>query len=360
MSHNSFGNLLKFTTWGESHGEAIGCVVDGFPSGITIDTKFIQTKLNLRKPGQSKFTTQRKEKDEVKILSGIFEGKSTGAPISMIINNTDQRSKDYSDIKNKFRPGHADYTYFIKYKNYDYRGGGRSSARETAMRVAAGALAELLLKKFCSNKLKVTSAVIQIGNEKINDKSWNNSFINKNPFFSPNKTIVKKWEELILFHRKNGSSLGAIIEVRVSNCPVGIGEPIYQKLDSEISKAIMSINAVKGIEFGSGFNLVNLDGTNASDQMDLNKKNISFDSNHAGGVLGGISSGQDVVFRYVVKPTSSVLTEKKTITKNLRKTKIKTIGRHDPCVGIRAVPVGIAMTNFVLADLYLINKSKSP
>jgi len=359
MSHNSFGNLLKFTTWGESHGEAIGCVVDGFPSGITIDTKFIQTKLNLRKPGQSKFTTQRKEKDEVKILSGVFEGKSTGAPISMIIHNTDQRSKDYSDIKNKFRPGHADYTYFMKYKNYDYRGGGRSSARETAMRVAAGALAELLLKKFCSNKLKVTSAVIQIGNEKINDKSWNNSFINKNPFFSPNKTIIKKWEELILFHRKNGSSLGAIIEVRVSNCPVGIGEPIYQKLDSEISKAIMSINAVKGIEFGSGFNLVNLDGTNASDQMDLNKKNISFDSNHAGGVLGGISSGQDIVFRYVVKPTSSVLTEKKTITKNLRKTKIKTIGRHDPCVGIRAVPVGIAMTNFVLADLYLINKSKS-
>ncbi len=359
MSHNSFGNLLKFTTWGESHGEAIGCVVDGFPSGITIDTKFIQTKLNLRKPGQSKFTTQRKERDEVKILSGVFEGKSTGAPISMIIHNTDQRSKDYSDIKNKFRPGHADYTYFMKYKNYDYRGGGRSSARETAMRVAAGALAELLLKKFCSNKLKVTSAVIQIGNEKINDESWNNSFINKNPFFSPNKTIVKKWEELILFHRKNGSSLGAIIEVRVSNCPVGIGEPIYQKLDSEISKAVMSINAVKGIEFGSGFNLVNLDGTNASDQMDLNKKNISFDTNHAGGVLGGISSGQDIVFRYVVKPTSSVLTEKKTVTKNLRKTKIRTIGRHDPCVGIRAVPVGIAMTNFVLADLYLINKSKS-
>ena len=359
MSHNSFGNLLKFTTWGESHGEAIGCVVDGFPSGITIDTKFIQTKLNLRKPGQSKYTTQRKEKDEVKLLSGVFEGKSTGAPISMIIHNTDQRSKDYSDIKNKFRPGHADYTYFMKYKNYDYRGGGRSSARETAMRVAAGALAELLLKKFCSNKLKVTSAVIQIGNEKINDKSWNNSFINKNPFFSPNKTILKKWEELILFHRKNGSSLGAIIEVRVSNCPVGIGEPIYQKLDSEISKAIMGINAVKGIEFGSGFNLVNLDGTNASDQMDLNKKNISFDTNHAGGVLGGISSGQDIVFRYVVKPTSSVLTEKKTITKNLKKTKIRTIGRHDPCVGIRAVPVGIAMTNFVLADLYLINKSKS-
>ena len=359
MSHNSFGNLLKFTTWGESHGEAIGCVVDGFPSGITIDTKFIQTKLNLRKPGQSKFTTQRKEKDEVKILSGVFEGKSTGAPISMIIHNTDQRSKDYSDIKNKFRPGHADYTYFMKYKNYDYRGGGRSSARETAMRVAAGALAELLLKTFCSNKLKVTSAVIQIGNEKINDKSWNNSFINKNPFFSPNKTILKKWEELILFHRKNGSSLGAIIEVRVSNCPVGIGEPIYQKLDSEISKAIMGINAVKGIEFGSGFNLVNLDGTNASDQMDLNKKNISFDTNHAGGVLGGISSGQDIVFRYIVKPTSSVLTEKKTITKNLKKTKIRTIGRHDPCVGIRAVPVGIAMTNFVLADLYLINKSKS-
>ena len=358
MSHNSFGNLLKFTTWGESHGEAIGCVVDGFPSGITIDTKFIQTKLNLRKPGQSKFTTQRKEKDEVKILSGVFEGKSTGAPISMIIHNTDQRSKDYSDIKNKFRPGHADYTYFMKYKNYDYRGGGRSSARETAMRVAAGALAELLLKKFCSNKLKVTSAVIQIGNEKINDKSWNKSFINKNPFFSPNKTILKKWEELILFHRKNGSSLGAIIEVRVSNCPVGIGEPIYQKLDSEISKAIMSINAVKGIEFGSGFDLVKLDGTKASDQMYLNKKNISFDTNHAGGVLGGISSGQDIIASFAVKPTSSILNSRETINKKGKNTKISVRGRHDPCVGIRAVPIGEAMLACVILDHYMMNKAQ--
>ena len=239
MSHNSFGNLLKFTTWGESHGEAIGCVGDGFPAGIPIDTKYIQTKLDLRKPGQSKFTTQRKEKDEVNLLSGVFNGKSTGAAISMIIDNSDQRSKDYSEIKNKFRPGHADYTYFMKYKNYDFRGGGRSSARETAMRVAAGALSELLLKKISKNKIKVTSAVIQIGNEKIENSTWNNNFINKNPFFSPDKSILKKWEELILTHRKKGSSLGAVIEVRVSNCPVGIGEPIYQKLDSELSKACL-------------------------------------------------------------------------------------------------------------------------
>ena len=358
MSHNSFGNLLKFTTWGESHGEAIGCVVDGFPANIPIDLKFIQSKLNLRKPGQSKFTTQRKEKDIVRILSGVFNGKSTGAPISMIIFNEDQRSKDYSNIKDKFRPGHADFTYHMKYKNFDYRGGGRSSARETAMRVAAGALAEILLNKLVKKKIKVISAVIQIGEEKINSDKWSESFINKNSFFSPNKSIINTWENLILSHRKKGSSLGAIIEVRVKNCPVGIGEPIYQKLDSELSKAIMSINAVKGIEFGSGFNLVELDGTNASDQMSYKNKKINFHSNHAGGVLGGISSGQDIIFKYIVKPTSSVLSEKKTITKKMKNSLIKTIGRHDPCVGIRAVPVGIAMTNFVLADLILINQSK--
>ena len=357
MSHNTFGNLLKFTTWGESHGKAIGCVVDGFPANIPIDLSYIQSKLDLRKPGQSKFTTQRKEKDLVDILSGVFKGKSTGSPISMIIYNEDQRSKDYSNIQNKFRPGHADFTYHMKYKNFDYRGGGRSSARETAMRVAAGALADLYLKKV-ANKLKITSAVIQIGNEKINSPKWNDSFINQNPFFSPNKSIIKAWKELILLHRKKGSSLGAIIEVRVKNCPAGLGEPIYQKIDSEISKAIMSINAVKGIEFGTGFNLVNLDGTNASDQMSYKNKKIIFDTNHAGGILGGISSGQDIIFRYIVKPTSSVLSEKNTITKSLKNTKIKTIGRHDPCVGIRAVPVGIAMTSFVIADLMLMFKSK--
>ena len=342
MSHNTFGNLLKFSTWGESHGKAIGCIVDGFPANIPIDLKYIQSKLDLRKPGQSKFTTQRKEKDQVDILSGVFNGKSTGSPISMIIYNEDQRSRDYSNIKNKFRPGHADFTYHVKYKNFDYRGGGRSSARETAMRVAAGALADLYLKKV-ANKLKITSAVIQIGNEKITSSNWNEVFINKNPFFSPNKSIIKIWEDLILLHRKRGSSLGAIIEVRVKNCPPGLGEPIYQKIDSEISKAIMSINAVKGIEFGTGFNLIDLDGTNASDQISYKNKKIVFDSNHAGGILGGITSGQEIVFRYIVKPTSSVLSEKNTITKNFKNTKIKTIGRHDPCVGIRAVPVGIAM-----------------
>ena len=357
MSHNTFGNLLRFTTWGESHGKAIGCVVDGFPANIPIDLKYIQSKLDLRKPGQSKFTTQRKERDLVDILSGVFNGKSTGSPISMIIFNEDQRSKDYSNIQNKFRPGHADFTYHMKYKNFDYRGGGRSSARETAMRVAAGALADLYLKKV-AKKLKISSAVIQIGTEKIDSPKWNEGLINKNPFFSPNKSIIKIWEELILLHRKKGSSLGAIIEIRVKNCPTGLGEPIYQKIDSEISKAIMSINAVKGIEFGTGFDLINLDGTNASDQISYKNKKIIFDSNHAGGVLGGISSGQDIVFRYIVKPTSSVLSEKNTITKSLKNTKIKTIGRHDPCVGIRAVPVGIAMTSFVIADLMLIFKSK--
>ena len=359
MSHNIFGNLLTFSTWGESHGEAIGCVVDGYPANIDIDLSFIQSRLNLRRPGQSKFTTQRNEKDEVRILSGVFNGKSTGAPISLIIYNTDQRSKDYSNIKDKFRPGHADFTYFMKYKNFDYRGGGRSSARETAMRVAAGALAEILVNKITKNKIQVSSAVIQIGNIKTDTSKWNEKFINTNPFFAPNKNTITEWEELILYHRKNGSSLGAIIEVRVKNPVVGIGEPIYQKLDSELSKAIMTINAVKGIEFGSGFNLVNLDGTNASDQMTVKNKKISFDTNHAGGILGGISSGQDIIFRYIVKPTSSVLSEKKTITNKLKNSTIKTIGRHDPCVGIRAVPVGIAMTYFVLADLLLIKNSKS-
>ena len=357
MSHNTFGNLLRFTTWGESHGKAIGCVVDGFPANIPIDLKYIQSKLDLRKPGQSKFTTQRKERDLVDILSGVFNGKSTGSPISMIIFNEDQRSKDYSNIQNKFRPGHADFTYHMKYKNFDYRGGGRSSARETAMRVAAGALADLYLKKV-AKKLKISSAVIQIGTEKIDSPKWNEGLINKNPFFSPNKSIIKIWEELILLHRKKGSSLGAIIEIRIKNCPTGLGEPIYQKIDSEISKAIMSINAVKGIEFGTGFDLINLDGTNASDQISYKNKKIIFDSNHAGGILGGISSGQDIVFRYIVKPTSSVLSEKNTITKSLKNTKIKTIGRHDPCVGIRAVPIGIAMTSFVIADLMLMHKSK--
>ena len=357
MSHNTFGNLLKYTTWGESHGKAIGCVVDGFPANIPVDLKYIQSKLELRKPGQSKFTTQRKEKDQVDILSGVFNGKSTGSPIAMIIYNEDQRSRDYSNIQNKFRPGHADFTYHMKYKNFDYRGGGRSSARETAMRVAAGALADLYLKKV-ANKLKITSAVIQIGNEKITSSKWNESFINKNPFFSPNKSIIKIWEELILHHRKKGSSLGAIIEIRVKNCPAGLGEPIYQKIDSELSKAIMSINAVKGIEFGTGFKLINLDGTKASDQMNYKNKKIVFDTNHAGGILGGITSGQEIIFRYIVKPTSSVLSEKNTITKSLKNTKIKTIGRHDPCVGIRAVPVGVAMTSFVIADLMLMHKSK--
>ena len=311
MSHNTFGNLLRFTTWGESHGEAIGCIVDGFPSNIKIDVEYIQGKLNLRKPGQSKFTTQRKEKDEIKILSGVFEGKSTGAPISFIIYNNDQRSKDYNSIKDRFRPGHADYTYWSKYTNYDYRGGGRSSARETAMRVAAGALSEILIKNSKYKKIKIESAVIQIGKDKIDNSKWDKNLINKNVFFAPNKKIIPIWEKSILEHRKKGSSLGAIIEIRISNMPRNIGEPIYQKLDSELSKAIMSINAVKGIEFGAGFDIVEQDGLTSSDDMEIRNNKVNFLSNNAGGILGGISSGQDIILRYVVKPTSSIVSQKK-------------------------------------------------
>ena len=286
MSHNSFGNLLKFTTWGESHGDAIGCVVDGFPAGIPIDTKYIQTRLDLRKPGQSKFTTQRKEKDEVNVLSGVFNGKSTGAPISMIIYNSDQRSKDYSEIKNKFRPGHADYTYFMKYKNYDYRGGGRSSARETAMRVAAGAIARKIIKNKIKNQVVITGALIQIGNHKINYDNWNNNFIPKNNFWSPDKEIIKIWENEIQTARKSGSSLGAIIEIRVKGLPAGLGEPIYEKIDSDIAKALMSINAVKGVEMGNGFSSVYETGISNVDEMRIKNKKPLFLSNNNGGVLG--------------------------------------------------------------------------
>ena len=350
MSSNSIGKIFSFSTWGESHGKAIGCIIDGVPSNIELSEKDIQPYLDLRKPGQSKYTTQRKEDDKVEILSGVFEGKTTGHPISLIIYNNDQRSKDYSEIKDKFRPGHADFTYWKKYGIRDYRGGGRSSARETAMRVAAGAVARKVIWKKINNKVKITGALIQIGNSKINYDNWNESNIHENDFFCPDEKIIPIWQDLITQARKDGSSLGAIIEVRASGVPAGLGEPIYDKLDSDIAKALMTINAVKGVEIGNGFGSVNEDGKTNVDEMRIKDGKPVFLSNNNGGILGGISSGQDIICRFVVKPTSSISTERKTIDINLQETTISTKGRHDPCVGIRAVPVGEAMIATTIAD----------
>ena len=350
MSSNSIGKIFSFSTWGESHGKAIGCIIDGVPSNIELSEKDIQPYLDLRKPGQSKYTTQRKEDDKVEILSGVFEGKTTGHPISLIIYNNDQRSKDYSEIKDKFRPGHADYTYWKKYGIRDYRGGGRSSARETAMRVAAGAVARKVIWKKIDNKVKITGALIQIGSSKINYDNWNERNIHKNDFFCPDEKIIPIWQDLITQARKDGSSLGAIIEVRASGVPAGLGEPIYDKLDSDIAKALMTINAVKGVEIGNGFGSVNEDGKTNVDEMSIKDGKPAFLSNNNGGILGGISSGQDIICRFVVKPTSSISTERKTIDINLQETTISTKGRHDPCVGIRAVPVGEAMIATTIAD----------
>ena len=350
MGSNSIGKIFKFTTWGESHGPAIGCVIDGVPSNIKLDEKYIQQYLDKRKPGQSKFTTQRKESDKVIILSGVFEGFTTGHPISLLIYNKDQRSKDYKSIKKIFRPGHADYTYFKKYGIRDYRGGGRSSARETAMRVAAGAVARKIIEKKLKSKFKIVGALTQIGNSKINYNNWNEKFILKNSFFSPDKNIVDKWESLINDARKKGSSLGAIIEIRCSGIPAGLGEPVYEKLDSDLAKAMMSINAVKGVEIGNGFNSVNESGIDNVDEMIIKNKKPIFLSNNNGGILGGISTGQEIICRFVVKPTSSILTKKRTLDINMNETTISTKGRHDPCVGIRAVPVGEAMMATTIAD----------
>ena len=350
MSSNSIGKNFTFTTWGESHGKAIGCVIDGVPSNIKLKESDIQPFLDKRKPGQSKYTTQRKEEDKVEILSGVFEGLTTGHPISLIINNSDQRSKDYSDIKDKFRPGHADYTYWKKYGIRDYRGGGRSSARETAMRVAAGAIARKVISQKIGNESKITGALVQIGNSKINYNNWNDQHILENEFFCPDENIISEWKNLIDSARKDGSSLGAIIEVRASGIPAGLGEPIYDKLDSDIAKALMTINAVKGVEIGNGFDCVNENGKTNVDEMIIKDGKPFFLSNNNGGVLGGISSGQEIIARFVVKPTSSIISERRTIDINLKETSISTKGRHDPCVGIRAVPVGEAMLATTIAD----------
>ena len=350
MSSNSIGKNFTFTTWGESHGKVIGCVIDGVPSNIKLEEIDIQPFLDKRKPGQSKYTTQRKEEDKVEILSGVFEGLTTGHPISLIINNSDQRSKDYSDIKDKFRPGHADYTYWKKYGIRDYRGGGRSSARETAMRVAAGAIARKVISQKIGNESKITGALVQIGNSKINYNNWNDQHILENEFFCPDENIISEWKNLIDSARKDGSSLGAIIEVRASGIPAGLGEPIYDKLDSDIAKALMTINAVKGVEIGNGFDCVNENGKTNVDEMIIKNGKPFFLSNNNGGVLGGISSGQEIIARFVVKPTSSIISERRTIDINLKETSISTKGRHDPCVGIRAVPVGEAMLATTIAD----------
>jgi chorismate synthase len=346
MSHNSFGHLFRFTTFGESHGPAIGCVVDGTPPGIELSEADLQTDLNRRRPGQSRFTTQRQEADLVKILSGVFEGKTTGTSIGLLIENTDQRSKDYGDIKDKFRPGHADYVYDTKYGFRDYRGGGRSSARETAMRVAAGGVA----KKVLGDGIKIRAALVQMGEHLINRDNWNWDEVHNNPFFCPDAEAVPGFEAYLDDIRKAGSSIGAVIEVVASGVPAGWGAPVYGKLDQDIASAMMSINAVKGVEIGAGFEAARLTGEDNADQMRMENDHIEFSSNNAGGVLGGISSGQDVVCRFAVKPTSSILTPRDTVDRDGNNTEVSTKGRHDPCVGIRAVPIGEAMMACVLAD----------
>jgi chorismate synthase len=354
MSHNTFGHLFRVTTFGESHGVAIGTVVDGCPPNLKISAEEIQSFLDKRKPGQNRFTTQRQEADAVKILSGVFEDertgglRTTGTPIALLIENTDQRSKDYTDIRDKFRPGHADFTYQAKYGIRDYRGGGRSSARETACRVAAGAVARLVIPQ-----VKIRGALVQMGPHKIDRKNWDWSAVDQNPFFCPDAEAAKKWESYLDGVRKAGSSCGAVIEVTASGVPAGWGAPLYGKLDAEIASAMMSINAVKGVEIGDGFATAALSGEENADEIRMRHGKPEFQANHAGGILGGISSGQDVVVRFAVKPTSSILNERKTVTKSGEDTDIITKGRHDPCVGIRAVPVGEAMMAIVLADAFL-------
>ena len=350
MSANTFGHLFRFTTWGESHGPAIGCVVDGVPPRVPLSGADIQPWLDRRRPGQSRFTTQRQESDQVKILSGVFEGLTTGTPISLLIDNEDQRSKDYSDIKDKFRPGHADYSYWAKYGIRDYRGGGRSSARETASRVAAGAIARKVLAHVLGTPVTIQGALIQMGRTTIDRGRWNWEAVDQNPFFCPDAVAAKAWESELDAARKAGSSLGAIIELVASGVPAGLGAPIYGKLDADLASAMMGINAVKGVEIGAGFGAASLSGEENADEMRMVDGKVSFLSNRAGGILGGISTGQDIVVRFAVKPTSSILAHRKTVNTKGEDVEIMTKGRHDPCVGIRAVPVGEAMLAVVLAD----------
>jgi chorismate synthase len=358
MSHNSFGHLFRFTTWGESHGPAIGCVVDGTPPGIALAETDIQHWLDRRRPGQNRFTTQRQESDRVEILSGVFEGHTTGTPISLLIRNEDVRSKDYSDIADKFRPGHADYTYWAKYGRRDYRGGGRSSARETASRVAAGAIARKVLAHVLGHEVSIRGALVAIGAQPIDRSNWNWGAVDENPFWTPDAAIVSIWEASLDAARKSGNSLGAVIEIVADGVPAGLGAPIYGKLDADLASAMMSINAVKGVEIGAGFEAARLTGVDNADEMRMENGKVRFLSNRAGGILGGISSGQEIVVRFAVKPTSSILTARRTVTASGGETEIQTKGRHDPCVGIRAVPVGEAMMATVLADHLLRHRAQ--
>jgi chorismate synthase len=347
MPGNSFGTLFRFATWGESHGPAIGCVVDGVPPLLPLAEPDLQHWLDRRRPGQSKFTTQRREPDTAKILSGTFEGLTTGAPIAVLIENVDQRTRDYGAIKDQFRPGHADFTYQAKYGIRDYRGGGRASARETAMRVAAGAIA----RKVLGEGVTIKGALIQVGDDRIDRANWNWNAIDDNPFWCPDTEAAARWEALLLEMRKRGSSLGGVIEVVASGVPAGLGEPAYDKLDADLAKAMMSINAVKGVEIGAGFQAAVLSGEDNADEIRMgNDGRPLFLSNNAGGILGGISTGQDIVVRFAVKPTSSILTPRRSIDRFGQEIEVVTKGRHDPCVGIRAVPVGEAMMAVVLAD----------
>jgi chorismate synthase len=355
MSFNTFGHVFRVTTFGESHGPAIGCVVDGCPAGIPLTEADIQPFLDKRRPGQSRFTTQRQEPDQVRILSGVFHDDmtggqvTTGTPIGLIIDNVDQRSKDYSDIKDKYRPGHADYTYDVKYGLRDYRGGGRQSARETAMRVAAGAIARKIVPG-----MTVRGALIRMGTEKVDRARWDWDEIARNPFFCPDARTAKAWEGYLDGIRKRGSSVGAIVEVVADGVPAGLGAPVYGKLDGDLAAALMGINAVKGVEIGAGMGAAALTGEENGDEMRMgNDGRPVFLSNNAGGILGGISTGQPVVVRFAVKPTSSILTPRRTIDRYGHETEISTKGRHDPCVGIRAVPIGEAMVACVIADHYL-------
>ena len=358
MSFNTFGKIFRFTTWGESHGPAIGCIVDGCPPNIALSEKDIQKDMDRRRPGNSKFVSQRKESDKVQILSGVFQGRTTGTPISLIIHNEDKRSRDYESIKDKFRPGHADYTYFKKYGIRDFRGGGRQSARETASRVAAGSIAKIVLKKILGKKFNIIGGVTQLGLMGCDRNNWNNKEINNNPFFCPDKKSVKLWEKYLMAVRKSGSSCGAIIELRANGIPAGLGAPIYSKLDTDIAAALISINAVKGVNIGAGMSSAYLSGEENSDEIRSSSGKIKFKSNNAGGILGGISSGQEIIVSFAVKPTSSIINSRETINKKGKNTKISVRGRHDPCVGIRAVPIGEAMISCVLLDHYLMNRAQ--
>ncbi|WP_198376962.1 chorismate synthase [Neoroseomonas rubea] len=357
MSHNSFGHLFRVTTWGESHGAAIGCVVDGAPPRIALSEADIQPWLDKRRPGQSKFVTQRQEADQVRILSGVFEGMTTGTPIALHIENTDQRSKDYSEIAERFRPGHADITYELKYGIRDYRGGGRSSARETAMRVAAGAVA----RKVLGPEVRIRGAMVAMGGDWVDPANWSWDAADQNAFFCPDPAAAARWEERLLDLRKSGNSVGAVIEVVAEGVPPGLGAPIYGKLDADLAAALMSINAVKGVEIGDGFGAAALTGADNADEMRMNADGtVAFQSNHAGGILGGISTGQPIVARFAVKPTSSILTPRAAVDRQGREVEVLTKGRHDPCVGIRAVPVGEAMLALVLADHLLRHRAQNP